>query len=245
MLLRQRTAHAELGPPVRCLVQHVGRASSKASSAAAAVHRDRNSLRGPTARAPATSAASSTATRSLFYVLSPATAPAASSQRGSPRNCARMTNSTRAGHTGRSSVEVSKTCPSISVRDANEYPRHTALAPPALRQARARRARAPAPTGRRRRSLEPVAPTRGRPGAGPWSGPGAGPAPVGRRSPRPDAASGSRARRGGSRTARCWRQGHGQGDRRAGHRRQRQPRQHGSPAAVTGSNPHAPKRSPR
>ena len=55
--------------------------------------------------------ASSSSTSSLLYVASPATAPAASHQRGSARSSARITSSETSGQATRSNDEVRNTWP--------------------------------------------------------------------------------------------------------------------------------------
>ena len=61
-------------------------------------------------------------TSSLLNVLAPITAPAASHHRPSSRSTARIANSSAAGHTTRSTLDVSSTCPNSSVRVAPAIP---------------------------------------------------------------------------------------------------------------------------
>ncbi len=81
--------------------------------------------------------ASRTSTNSLLYVASPATAPAASHQRGSFRSSARITRSETSGQTTRSSDEVRNACPSSRTAEVVAIPQAVQVwalaAPPSSR----------------------------------------------------------------------------------------------------------------
>ena len=214
----------QLGQPLRACQTRYGAPQTTTTAAPAHSQPRAQQRRGPASTIPTSSAAASTPISDLLSSPSPSARPAGSSSQLSPVRTARASSQVSAAENSTSYVVVLTKWPVTSV--VADTPVQAAAMSWARRPPPISRAVIPASSTVRRpreRARQPQRP-RSEPGrCCPSSGPGSGSAAAGRDSPSRDAGRppGSRARRGGSRSA-SW-------SRPAGRRPRRRP-----PAAAGG-----------